>query len=79
MNFNRLIHIKSGIYQHYKGKFYYVDKSNICRDSNTLKEMIYYRELHGNYDSWLRSREDFQSMITYNGVKTKRFVWIKPF
>jgi predicted DNA-binding transcriptional regulator YafY len=67
--------IRTGIYRHFKGGFYYVIST--LRHSETNEEMVSYRALHGNFDLWVRPREMFESVVTApDGEKLKRFQFV---
>ena len=69
------IHIKPGIYRHYKGKDYQV--YGIARHSETEEPLVVYRTLYGNFDLWVRPYEMFTENISVGGEQKPRFQWLK--
>lgn len=68
--------MKTGLYQHYKGKQYEV--IGIARHSETLEEMVVYRALYDTPDFgyaalWVRPRAMFEEMVEVNGKMVPRF------
>ena len=72
--------LKSGRYQHYKGKFYKV--LGVARHSETLEEMVVYKALYraefGLNSLWVRPKEMFLEKVQLNGKKVSRFKYISP-
>jgi hypothetical protein len=68
--------IKLGLYEHYKGLKYEV--IGICRNSETLEELVVYRALYGDYRMWVRPIEMFTSAIKINATTKQRFKFIEP-
>ncbi|MBP2650916.1 MAG: hypothetical protein H6Q74_1741 [Firmicutes bacterium] len=64
-----------GIYQHYKGNYYEV--IGIAKHSETLEQMVVYRQLYGNYDLWIRPLAMFNETIIVNGNHVKRFKYMR--
>ncbi|MDE1865441.1 MAG: DUF1653 domain-containing protein [Candidatus Micrarchaeota archaeon] len=69
------MHIKPGIYRHYKGKEYEV--VGIARHSETEEELVVYRALYGRHDLWVRPLKMFQEKVTVDGIRIPRFALIK--
>lgn len=68
--------MKTGLYQHYKGKQYEV--IGIAHHSETLEEMVVYRALYDTPDFgygalWVRPRAMFEEQVEVNGTKVPRF------
>lgn len=65
--------LKSGIYQHYKGKQYEV--VGVARHSETLESMVVYKALYqtsgGNL--WVRPLKMFTEKIVIEGKEVARF------
>ncbi len=57
----------NGIYKHYKGDLYLV--IDIAYDSETLEEMVVYRELHSDNKLWVRPLKMFLEEVNKNGQK----------
>lgn len=71
---------KKGIYQHYKGHL--VEVIAIVRHTETLEEMVYYKELSVNKDFgknslWVRPKEMFFEEVVVEGKKIPRFKFLK--
>lgn len=67
--------MKPGIYEHYKGKLYQV--LGICRHSETLEDMVVYRQLYGDYSLWVRPKNMFEEEIIYEGKRKLRFQFMQ--
>lgn len=72
--------MKTGIYEHYKGKRYEV--IGIAHHSETLEELIVYKALYHSPDFgldalWVRPRRMFEEEIDVNGSKVKRFTYLE--
>ena len=71
--------IKSGKYEHYKGKQYEI--IGLAHDSDTLEEIVVYR---GLYDSkefgpnpiWTRPKKEFLENVIINGKEMPRFKYV---
>ena len=50
-----------GIYRHFKGKYYLVE--DIALDSETLEEVVVYRQLYGERKLFVRNKEMFLSLV----------------
>lgn len=59
-------------YRHTKTGNWYLKVSE-CRHSETLEEMIVYRALYGDYETWVRPKSMFDDFILINGEKKPRF------
>lgn len=66
--------IKTGKYQHWKGKMYEV--IGIAKHSETLKEFVVYRALYGKNELWIRPKEMFLEKVIVNGKEIPRFKYI---
>ena len=51
----------NGIYRHFKGKYYIVE--DVAFDSETMEEVVVYRQLYGNHDLFVRKKEMFLSKV----------------
>jgi len=70
--------IKLGRYNHYSGKEYQV--LGIARHSETLEFLVIYKPLYDTPEDmklWARPLSNFLEEIELNGVKRKRFEFIK--
>lgn len=63
--------LKKGKYRHYKGKEYEV--IDIVRHSETLEELVLYKQLYGDGGLWVRPKTMFFEQIELNGQKMPRF------
>jgi len=63
--------IIGGIYEHYKGRKYCV--VGIAKHSETLEDMIVYRQLYDPYGLWVRPMEMFLETVRVEGKETPRF------
>ena len=68
-----------GIYRHFKGKYYYVE--DVALDSETLEEVVVYRQLYGERKLFVRNKSMFLSLVDkekYPNVSQKyRFELVK--
>jgi len=62
--------VKSGLYRHYKGKYYEV--IGVAKHSETGELLVVYRPLYGEQGLWVRPLEMFDETLP-NG--TKRFTY----
>ena len=53
-----------GIYRHFKGKYYYVE--DVALDSETLEEVVIYRQLYGEHKLFVRNKSMFLSLVDKN-------------
>lgn len=63
--------IKTGRYRHYKGQVYEV--TGFARHSETLENMVIYRQLYGDGSSWVRPAIMFSELVNVNGQTVLRF------
>jgi len=69
--------LKSGVYRHYKGKFYQVFEVATHSESGEL--LVVYRCLYGDYSWWVRPLSMFTETVEIAGEQIARFQWLKPF
>ena len=67
--------IKLGEYEHYKGKHYQV--LGVAKHSETLEELVVYKALYGEGETWVRPLSMFLEYVEVNGHSTPRFRFIK--
>lgn len=67
--------IKKGKYRHYKGKEYEV--LYLARHSETLEDMVVYKQLYGDYGIWVRPASMWEELVEVNGEKLVRFKYIE--
>lgn len=51
------------IYRHFKGNYYYVE--DVAFDSETMKQMVIYRQLYGDRKLFVRELEMFLSLVDH--------------
>ncbi len=66
--------IKLGKYRHFKGNEYEVIA--IAKHSETLEEMVVYRALYGEGQTWVRPASMWDERIEREGKTYKRFTFI---
>ena len=66
--------IKYVKYRHYKGKEYAV--LSIAKNSETLEDMVVYKQLYDNGDIWVRPAKMFAGFVDKDGRKVRRFEYI---
>jgi hypothetical protein len=67
--------LKPGRYLHFKGKEY--ELLFVARHSETLEEMVVYRQLYGEQTVWVRPARMWQETVERDGKAFKRFSYIK--
>lgn len=65
-----------GRYRHYKGKEYTV--LGIARHSETLEEVVLYRQEYGDGGLWVRPKSMFMEYVEVAGQRIRRFAPIDP-
>ena len=63
--------IKLGRYRHYKGNEYTV--IGTARHSETLEELVVYRQNYGDYSIWVRPKQLFLETVMVEGQAIPRF------
>jgi hypothetical protein len=63
--------IELGKYKHYKGNLYEV--IGIVKHSETLEELVLYKQLYGEGSLWVRPLNMFLETITIDGHTMPRF------
>lgn len=63
--------IEPGRYRHYKGNEYEV--IGMARHSETLEDMVIYRALYGEGDTWVRPASMWNETVVKDGREMKRF------
>jgi hypothetical protein len=66
--------IKIGKYKHFKGNEYRV--LYIAKHSETLREMVVYQALYGDFGVWVRPAEMWNEIIEREGLTFRRFEYI---
>jgi hypothetical protein len=65
------MHIELGKYRHYKGNYYEV--IGVVKHSETLEELVLYKQLYGEAALWVRPISMFLETITIDGQIKPRF------
>jgi hypothetical protein len=63
--------MQNGRYRHYKGKEYQV--IGMARNSETLEEMVVYKQLYGDLGLWVRPATMWNETVIVDGEEYKRF------
>lgn len=63
--------IQTGRYRHYKGKEYQV--IGMAKNSETLEEMVVYKQLYGDLGLWVRPATMWNETVIVDGEEYKRF------
>ena len=66
--------IKKGKYRHFKGNEYEVIAT--AKNSETLEEMVVYRALYGQGETWVRPASMWNEKIEKDGKTFFRFTYI---
>ena len=66
--------IKIGKYEHYKGNHYEV--IGLAKYSDTLEEMVIYKQRYGDGGLWVRPLQMFFEDIEIDGKKVLRFKYV---
>ena len=66
--------IKPGRYRHFKGREYEV--IGVAKHSETLEEMVVYRQLYGEHGLWVRPASMWEETVERDGKTDKRFTYI---
>ena len=66
--------IKPGRYRHFKGREYEV--IGVAKHSETLEEMVVYRQLYGENGLWVRPASMWEETVERDGKTYKRFTYI---
>lgn len=69
-----MYNIIPGKYRHFKGKEYEV--IGVAMHSETLEEMVVYRQLYGEGKLWVRPASMWDEMVERDGKVYKRFTYI---
>ena len=66
--------VKTGRYRHFKGNEY--ELLYIAKDSETLEDMVVYKELYGEGGIWVRPLKMWNETVVRDGKEYKRFTYI---
>ncbi|MEL0638028.1 MULTISPECIES: DUF1653 domain-containing protein [Marinomonas] len=67
--------MKSGIYRHYKGAEYWVER--VVKHSETEEKLVVYQALYGEFGWWARPLEMFKESVVIGGESIPRFEWVR--
>ena len=68
--------IRPGRYRHYKGNEYTV--LGVARHSETLEEVVVYRQEYGDRGLWVRPAVMFTETVEVDGEPMRRFRAVEP-
>jgi hypothetical protein len=71
-----MVAITPGRYRHYKGKEYTV--LGVARHSETLEELVVYRQEYGDRGLWVRPAAMFAETVEVEGRIVPRFAFLGP-
>ena len=66
--------IQPGRYRHYKGNEYTV--VGVARHSETLEDLVVYRQEYGERGLWVRPATMFAETVAVEGRAVPRFQWL---
>jgi len=66
--------IPLGVYRHYKGNQY--EAVGFAKHSETLEDMVIYKALYGERETWVRPLSMWENPIEIDGKMVKRFEYI---
>lgn len=67
--------IQKGRYRHFKGNEYEV--VGIAKHSETLEEMVVYKQCYGDNSLWTRPANMWEDMVEFKGAVVKRFTLLQ--
>jgi len=67
--------VKPGRYRHYKGNEYTV--LGVARHSETLDELVVYRQEYGDHGLWVRPAAMFSEAVVVDGKTVPRFAFLR--
>jgi len=67
--------MKSGVYRHYKGAEYWVER--VVKHSETEEALVVYQALYGEFGWWARPLSMFVESVEINGESIPRFEWLR--
>lgn len=65
-----------GRYRHYKGNDYIV--LGIAHHSETMEELVVYRQDYGERGLWVRPKSMFLEIVDVDGRRVERFRYVGP-
>jgi len=67
--------VQPGRYRHYKGNEYTV--LGVARHSETLDELVVYRQEYGDHGLWVRPAAMFTETVVVDGKTVPRFAFLR--
>lgn len=67
--------IQKGRYKHFKGNEYEI--IGFAKHSETLEEMVIYKQLYGDNSLWVRPASMWEEEVKFDGKLVKRFVFLQ--
>jgi len=67
--------VQPGRYRHYKGNEYTV--LGVARHSETLDELVVYRQEYGDHGLWVRPAMMFSESVVIDGKTVPRFAFLR--
>lgn len=67
--------MKLGIYRHYKGAEYWVER--VVTHSETEEKLVIYQALYGAFGWWARPLSMFTESVEIGGESIPRFEWLR--
>ena len=67
--------VQPGRYRHYKGKEYTV--LGVALHSETLEELVVYRQEYGEHGLWVRPKRMFLETVELEGLAVPRFQYVE--
>lgn len=71
-----MVEIRPGRYRHYKGNEYTV--LGLARHSETLEDLVVYRQEYGDRGLWVRPAAMFAETVEIDGLRRPRFQLVEP-
>lgn len=68
------MHVKLGLYRHYKGNMYQV--IGVARHTESGEALVVYQALYGSYTLWVRPLAMFVEKVHDEGVVVDRFTYL---
>jgi hypothetical protein len=69
-----MTNVQPGRYRHYKGNEYTV--LGVARHSETLEELVVYRQEYGDHGLWVRPAAMFAETVVVDGKTVRRFAFL---
>jgi hypothetical protein len=68
--------VQPGRYRHFKGNEYTV--IGVARHSETVEELVVYRQEYGEHGLWVRPKAMFLEAVEVDGQSVPRFEYMGP-